>query len=146
MRHTCLALCFLALVAFGVNGAAASPADDIRARLEQWTDDFNAKKIEPVCDLFSRDLLSDVRGQGVANYETRCDLLTKALTDPSRTFHYSAEIHEILVEGDLAIVRLTWTSFLTPLNITTVEPGMDVFRKEPDGVWRIIRYMAYEAP
>jgi steroid delta-isomerase len=30
--------------------------------------------------------------------------------------------------------------------VTSVEPGMDVFRKEPDGSWKIIRYIAYEIP
>jgi hypothetical protein len=28
----------------------------------------------------------------------------------------------------------------------TKEPGLDVFRRQPDGTWRISRYMAYEAP
>jgi steroid delta-isomerase len=28
----------------------------------------------------------------------------------------------------------------------TKEPGLDVFRRQPDGKWRIARYMAYEAP
>ncbi len=44
--------------------ALADDAADIRARLEQWTEDFNAKRAEPVCDLFSKELLSTVRGQG----------------------------------------------------------------------------------
>jgi len=35
------------------------------------------------------------------------------------------------------VVRLTWTLFITPLNVTSVEPGIDVFRKEADGQWRI---------
>ena len=26
------------------------------------------------------------------------------------------------------------------------EPGLDVFRKQPDGSWKIARYIAYEAP
>ncbi|MCX5479048.1 hypothetical protein OSH08_08530 [Kaistia geumhonensis] len=34
---------------------------------------------------------------------------------------------------------------VTPGEIRVVEPGIDIFRKEADGRWRIIRYMAYEA-
>jgi hypothetical protein len=49
-----------------------------------------------------------------------------------------------IAENDIAIVRLTWTLFVAPLNVTSVEPGMDVFRKEADGKWRIVRYVAYE--
>jgi ketosteroid isomerase-like protein len=135
-----------ALVALAAAGgvALADDADDIRARIAQWTDDFNAKKLDTICDLFSKELISTVRGQGDANYETRCDLLRTSLTDPARGYHYDFEIREIIVEGDLAVVRLTWTLFLTPLNVTSTEPGMDVFRKEADGKWRIIRYLSYE--
>ncbi len=124
--------------------AFADDAADIRARLEQWTEDFNAKRAEPVCDLFSKELLSTVRGQGDKDYAMRCDLLTRSLGDPAREYHYESDIHEIIVEGDLAVVRLTWTLFITPLNVTSVEPGIDIFRKEADGKWRIIRYLSYE--
>ncbi|MCB1500683.1 MAG: nuclear transport factor 2 family protein [Bauldia sp.] len=126
---------------------AAAQADEsaaIRARLEQWTDDFNAGRSEPVCDLFSKELVSTVRGQGDLGYDDRCEILTRSLDDPARDYHYALDIHEIIVEGDLAVVRLTWTLFVTPLNVTAVEPGIDVFRREADGKWRIIRYLSYE--
>lgn len=138
-----LAFALLALAALPA-AARADDADDIRARLLQWTDDFNAKRIEPVCDLFSKELISTVRGQGDLGYTTRCDILTKSLADPARDFHYEVDIHEVIVSGDLAVVRLTWTLFVTPMNVTAVEPGMDVFRKEADGAWRIVRYLSYE--
>lgn len=138
-----LAITLLALAALP-GTARADDAEDIRARLLQWTDDFNAKRIEPVCDLFSKELISTVRGQGDLDYEARCDILTKSLADPARDFHYEVDIHEVIVSGDLAVVRLTWTLFVTPMNVTAVEPGMDVFRKEADGAWRIVRYLSYE--
>jgi ketosteroid isomerase-like protein len=125
--------------------AAADDAADIRARLEQWTTDFNEGRAEAACDLFSKELVSDFRGQGEAGYDTRCSLITKAIGDPSRKFHYDLEIKEIIVEGNLGVVRLVWRSQITPPNVTTEEPGIDIFRKEADGTWRIIRYMAFEA-
>jgi len=138
-----LAIALLALAALPAT-ARADDAEDVRARLYQWTDDFNAKRIEPVCDLFSKELISTVRGQGDTDYATRCGILTKSLADPARDFHYEVDIHEVIVSGDLAVVRLTWTLFITPMNVTAVEPGMDVFRKEADGAWRIVRYLSYE--
>ena len=138
-----LAIVLLALLLLP-GGAHADDADDIRARLHQWAEDFNAGRIEPVCDLFSKELISTVRGQGDRDYATRCDILTKSLADPARTYHYEADIHEVIVSGDLAVVRLTWTLFVTPMNVTAVEPGIDVFRKEADGRWRIVRYLSYE--
>ncbi len=142
MRTAATAISIL-LLAAGVP-ALADDAADIRARFEQWTDDFNHKRVEPVCDLFSRELLSTVRGQGDTDYATRCDILTKSLGDPARDYHYDLDLHEVIVEGDLAVVRLTWTLFITPLNVTAVEPGLDILRKEADGQWRIIRYLSYE--
>ena len=143
MTRTTAAAALLALL-FLPAAALADDAGDIRARLLEWTDDFNAGRIEPVCDLFSKELISTVRGQGDRDYATRCDILTKSINDPARDFHYEVDIHEVMVSGDLAVVRLTWTLFMTPLNVTVVEPGMDVFRKEADGRWRIVRYLSYE--
>lgn len=143
MRAILTGLSLLILAAFG-SAALADDAIEIRARLAQWTEDFNAKRAGPVCDLFSKELISTVRGQGEKDYETRCDILTRSLNDPGREYHYALDIHEVIVEGDLAVVRLTWTLFITPLNVTVVEPGIDIFRREPDGEWRIIRYLSYE--
>lgn len=142
MRAIVTALSLLMLTATGP--VLADDAADIRARLEQWTEDFNAKRAEPVCDLFSKELLSTVRGQGDKDYAARCDILTRSLNDAAREYHYELDLHEVIVEGDLAVARLTWTLFVTPLNVTAVEPGIDVFRKEADGQWRIIRYLSYE--
>jgi ketosteroid isomerase-like protein len=140
---------FAFLVAFAALMALAAPAaagdvDDIRNRLEQWTDAFNAGEKDGICDLFSKRAIADFRGQPERHYDEICALLHDSLDDPARNFHYGLEIHEIIVEGDLAVVRLTWTLFISPLNVTTVEQGMDVFRHEADGKWRIIRYLAYE--
>ena len=135
-----------ALAALLTTGATADEAATIRTRLEQWTDDFNAGRADAVCDLFSRKAISNYRGQPERRYEEICALLQDSLADPAREFRYALDVHEIIVEQDLAVVRLTWTLQISPLNLISVEPGMDVFRKEVDGEWRIIRYLAYEAP
>jgi uncharacterized protein (TIGR02246 family) len=139
--HIALA-CWLALAA--VPGARAAPADDIRQRLEQWTDDFNQGRADRVCDLFSKNAVSTYRGQPERTYDEICDLLLDSLADPARDYRYQLDIREIIVEGDLAVVRLVWMLFIAPFNITSVETGMDVFRREADGQWRIIRYLGYE--
>ena len=73
----------------------------------------------------------------------------RSATDRRRST-YSFDIKEIIVSGDMAIVRLVWTSRVSQDGssqvIETKEPGLDVFRRQPDGTWRIARYMAYEAP
>jgi steroid delta-isomerase len=142
MRYALVGLA--AAVAIAAGAARADDAADIRARLEQWTEDFNQKRAEPVCDLFSKELLSTVRGQGDKDYAARCDILTRSLNDAAREYHYDLDLHEVIVEGNLGVARLTWTLFISPLNVTSVEPGIDIFRKEADGKWRIVRYLAYE--
>jgi steroid delta-isomerase len=77
-------------------------------------------------------------------------LLKRSLGDASKTYRYALAIQEILVEGDLAVVRLTWTLTVrgkdAASETTAEEPGIDVFRRQGDGTWRISRYLAYESP
>jgi uncharacterized protein (TIGR02246 family) len=133
--------------------ASAQPADAksaIRAALVQWTNDFNARDPSRICDLFAKDLRYDFRGLPERDYDALCGLLHKALADLTKQLIYSHDIREIIVSGDLAIVRLTWTVLVTVPGVANAaesrEPGLDVFRRQPDGNWKIIRYIAYEAP
>lgn len=147
-----LATAVLALVLFAAPAgrALAGNADDsIRASLEQWTKDFNGGNADVVCNLFSPELRYDFRGYPERGYEDICALLHRSLRDASKRYAYSLDIREIIVSGDLAVVRLAWTLTVTLPNgqvVTSVEPGMDVLRKGTDGQWKIIRYVAYELP
>jgi len=135
-----------ALLILAPAGAAhADAAGEIRERLLQWTADFNAGSKAAACDLFSKTLIADYRGAPETDYAARCRLLERAIDNPTHRFHYADPlIKEIIVEGDLAVVRIEWTETVTPGDITLIEPGMDIFRKETDGKWRIIRYIAYD--
>jgi uncharacterized protein (TIGR02246 family) len=140
----------LALFALPARAAAeASAESEIRAALAKWTADFNAGKAEAVCQLFAPDLAYDFRGYPERGYQDVCARLQRSLGDASKSYSYALDIREILVSGDLAVVRLVWTLTVTLPNgqaVTSVEPGMDVFRRQADGTWKIIRYLAYQAP
>ncbi len=141
------------LVSLAIGPAIAQPASpdaDIRAALVQWTNDFNAGRVDKVCDLFAPSLRADVRNAGERDFDTQCQLLRKALADPERAYSYAFDLKEILAEGDIAVVRLSWTT-TTRVKSTgqvaiTIDDGLDVFGRGSDGRWRIIRYMAYERP
>ena len=141
--------CFLAILLVSP-AAAQSPEAEIRAALTQWTSDFNAGHADKVCDLFAPSLRADVRGAAERDFDTQCKLLRKALADPERASSEAFSLKEIVTEGDMAAVRLTWTTTTrvkaTGQLSTTVYPGLDVFGKGSDGVWRIIRYMSFERP
>jgi steroid delta-isomerase len=140
----------LTLFASPLRAATAEHAEDaIRAALHKWTQDFNAGNAEAACSLFAPELRYDFRGYPERGYQDICTRLQRSLGDASKTYAYALDIREILVSGDLAVVRLVWTLTVTLPDgqaVTSVEPGMDVFRRQADGTWKIIRYIAYEAP
>jgi uncharacterized protein (TIGR02246 family) len=145
---TLLAACGALTGAPALADTAADKA--IRDALSKWTADFNARDATRICDLFAPDLRYDFRGSPERDYNAMCSLLHRALSDQSKKITYSFDIKEIIVSGDIAIVRLVWTSKVSQKGSSQVtetkEPGLDVFRRQPDGKWRIARYMAHEAP
>ncbi|MGA8644309.1 MAG: nuclear transport factor 2 family protein [Candidatus Binatus sp.] len=145
-----LAMLLVASRASAVDDDSAAIQNQIRVELEKWKLDFNAADASQVCGLFAPDLISNFRGQPEDTYNSLCANMQAALTDPAKTYHYDLEIKEILVSADLAVVRLVWTLKVRPKHggseETTREPGMDIFRRQPDGTWKISRYMAYESP
>jgi steroid delta-isomerase len=130
------------------SSASGNPTTLIRAALERWRDDFNAGRPGHICDLFAHDLRYDFQGLPEQNYALLCNRLHLALANHTQSYHYGLDIKEIIVSGDLAVVRLTWTSTLTDKDgrqVTEDEPGLDVFGRDTGGEWKIIRYMSYPA-
>jgi ketosteroid isomerase-like protein len=128
----------------------ASPDAEIRATLVQWMEDFNAGRVDKVCDIFAPSLRADNKGVGERDFDAQCGHLKSVLGDPARSFSYALDLKEIVAEGDMAAVRLVWT-LTTRVKATgktdaTEEQGLDVFGRGSDGKWRIIRFMAYERP
>jgi ketosteroid isomerase-like protein len=130
--------------------SATEPGEAIRNAIADWTKAFNSHEAGRVCALFSRDLVADYQGQPERSYEELCRLLSDSLKDPEKSYRYAADVREVLVSGRLAVVRLVWTLHVSrkdgrPVE-TVKEPGIDVFRLEPDGSWKIFRYLAYPMP
>jgi len=94
-------------------GAAQHAEEEIRARLAKWTQDFNAGKADAVCSLFSPELRYDFRGYPERGYADICARLTRSLADSSKRYAYALDVREILVSGDIAVVRLVWTLTVT---------------------------------
>jgi uncharacterized protein (TIGR02246 family) len=149
--RTCLrgGLVSLALISPAVTQGDTPAQAAIRAALTQWMADFNAGRAEKVCDLFAHDLVAQYRGQPERGWDALCDLLRRSLADRDKSYSYALAIREILVKGDLAVVRLTWTLKVRgkdAAETTSVEPGIDIFRRQADGSWKISRYIGYESP
>ena len=138
---------FLLFLSGNVPAVSGDAATEVKSALTQWMSDFNAGKTDRVCDLFAPDVRADFRGYPTRDHQAVCDLLTKSLANKTRAFSYALDIKEIVVFGDMAVVRLVWTLTIKEKDggeIKSVEPGMDVFQRQADGSWKIVRYMAYE--
>jgi steroid delta-isomerase len=113
-----------------VSSAQAQSADEtaIRDALTAWTQNF--------------------RGAPERSFDNICSLLRRSLADTTKRYSYTPNIKEVIVSGDLAVVRLVWTLKVkragAAREAVSREPGIDIFRKQPDGSWKIIRYLAYE--
>jgi uncharacterized protein (TIGR02246 family) len=122
--------------------------NEIRSALEKWRAAFNDRDESLVCDIFAPDLVANYQGAPERDYASLCQALQTALRDPAGTYHYSLKISEILVYGDTAVVRLTWTLEIEEGDgpkETVEETAVDIFRHQTDGSWKISRYLAYPA-
>lgn len=146
-----IALALVAVAASTLGAAQAQAATDakaaIREALETWRKDFNSQNPAKICDLFAPDLVADFQGQPQRNFGQICDLLVTSLANPKRRYSYNLDIKEIIVSGDLAVARLVWILEIKSDGgaqpQTLEQPAMDVFRRETDGSWRIIRFLGY---
>ena len=141
------ALLTFACFACTASAQPSTPDAKIRGALSKWTEDFNAGNKNEVCAIFAPDLRYDYRGFPERGYQDICSTLQRSLSDRAARYTYALAIKEILVAGDLAVVRLVWTLTVTSRDgaaAVSQEPGMDVFRRQADGRWKIVRYIAYE--
>ena len=129
--------------------ARVDPAGDeaaIRARLSDWATAFNARDAAGVCDLFAPDLRYSLPDLAEGTRETLCANLARVLARPDPVRAYAPpRIHEVILAGDVAVVRLTWTLTTEAAGgrETALEEGLDVFRRQPDGRWSIARFLAF---
>jgi uncharacterized protein (TIGR02246 family) len=130
--------------------AAAEPESGetaVRRVLAQWPKDFNARNKAGVFAFFAPDLVASYPGQPDRDFEAMCKHLGAALDQPTRRFRYDApQIHQVMVSGDLAVVRLTWTLHITAdkeEEKVVREHGMDVFKRQKDGTWKCAISYAY---
>jgi len=141
-----------ATILLGVVAATPAHSDEpsdqaaITKRLQRWAEAFNTRDAAGVCDVFAPDLVSTVPEVLNGNRTALCTRLAALLAKPELSLHYdSPDIREIIVSGDIAVVRLFWT--LTARKggeqSVTDEAGIDIFKRQPDGRWSIARFMSF---
>jgi uncharacterized protein (TIGR02246 family) len=152
-----LLLCLLLLPVYsaGQSKSKAEPSSEadaaaIRSALENWLKASNSRDAEGMGKVWAADAVASVPGQIDADFNAiRAGEKNAATrTDISRTM--SLEIEEIQVSGDLGFVRDTWT-FTTKWTRTGEVTraklrGVEIWRRQADGSWKIIRSLSYLDP
>lgn len=132
---------------------SSSPASDaaaIRDALEQWPRDFSAKNTDAVCGLFAPNTIVIYPGTPDRTYDDMCTQF-RTIFSGEKQFTYSPpEIAEIVVDSDVAAVRLIWRLEVRDaagaVLERTAENGVDVFERQPDGSWKIRISHAFPVP
>ena len=148
MSIPALCLGLAAVMSTGSPGLADDAADkaEITARLNRFSDAFNARDGAAACDLFAPDLVATIPLGRDVGRDRLCGNLGRLLSIKELQLRYDhPEIDEIIVSGDIAVVRLVWTLTARKGDLadTTQEGGLDVFRRQPDGRWSIARMAAF---
>jgi steroid delta-isomerase len=144
---TCLCLMVALVAAPATFADEAADKAAITERLRSFSDAFNARDDARICDIFAPDLIASIPLAPEATRPVVCENLNRVLSKQELQLHYDyPDIKEIIIAGDIAIVRLIWTLTVQSGDEkeTTREGGIDIFRREPDGRWSIIRMAAVD--
>jgi len=129
--------------------AESADAAAIRQRFEDWTAAVKGQRFADLCDLFVEDAIGETLDAPPRGRDRICDDLRR-LGESARSYRYDLELREIAVFGDMAVVRPTWTLTVSggglPGPVTVREIGLDVLRRDPDGTWRVVRFLAAAEP
>jgi ketosteroid isomerase-like protein len=143
---TCL--CLIAVSAAATPACADETADKaaITMRLRGFSDAFNTRDEAGLCDIFAPDLIATMPPKLETSREAICGNISRLFGRRDLRLHYDyPEISEIIVSGDIAVVRIKWTLTVHKgaRHDTTPEGGIDVFRRQPDGRWSIARMATF---
>lgn len=135
----------LCLAATPVAARAPDPSAEaeVRASLHGLADGFSSNDAEKVIGYLSRDmhLIHPLRGE--VGYDDFAGGIraASARPDPTRK-RVAIELDHLYLSGDLAVTGITWRTTITaPDGKVTLrgERDQEVWRREPDGKWRLFR-------
>ena len=132
------------LLVFAASSVSASPADDeakIRAALARWVKSFNSGDLKAAAQVWAPDLDGWAPEGADDTFAQEQEYAAKASGKlPGAT--YALQINEVIVSGDLAVCRDTWTE--TPRADSAKARtfrSFEVWRRQPDGSWKIARWI-----
>lgn len=152
MRSTAFRFPIALMVALAACTQAPVPVPDtseadeaaIRASSDAFLAGFNAGDVTAMADLYAEDAIA-IPPDGPPT-EGR-DAILQSLSEYFELFTatQTATTDEIILRGDLAVARGTWSSRETPKaggeEVTRNGKWMEVQRRQADGSWKVWRWM-----
>ena len=122
---------------------------EIRSSLAAWVDAFRRDDKRAMAQVWAPDILGWAPGQPPYTYAQVEPDLRAAPQPPRVRPEIQLAIEEVLVSDDLALVRDIWTfrrRFGSDSVLTQRLLGYEIWRPQPDGKWRIARYLSAPEP
>jgi ketosteroid isomerase-like protein len=154
MRISLSILIFLVGFATGLGAQTTQHERDLetlRAAIIRSGEAFNARDHAAMMAPVARDLVLTYPGIPDMGYDSLSAGYRRMVDRPAGvTARTVPTVEEVLVSGDLAVIRITWTTTVTetsPARSTTRQMrDMQVWRREADGGWKFFRGMHFRNP
>jgi ketosteroid isomerase-like protein len=140
-----LATCTLP-AALGQTNEDAQAESQIRRALDHWVEAANRQDWKAALDVWAPDLIGWYPGQPEITYPQ--EVANASRPPSSRTTTYQVKVNEVIVSGSLAVLRDTWvfTSHTSSGDSTEKVRSFEIWRRQPDGAWRISRWISAPEP
>ncbi|HEY0156545.1 MAG TPA: nuclear transport factor 2 family protein [Thermoanaerobaculia bacterium] len=142
MRVLPLLLLFAAACATAPN--PARDEETLRQAIVRSAAAFNANDAEAIISQYAPDALLSYPGLPDLDYDTLKKSYAEMVKRPAGSAHTTPTIEEVLVSGDLGVIRVRWTT-TTPEGTRQMK-DLQVWRRDRDGTWRFARGMHYRMP
>ena len=152
LRPLLLLLAALAPAAAGAQQRdSARAVAEIRAKILRGAEGFERGDPAMILAHYARDVVLSYPGEPDMRYDTLAagyaQLRARPATVTART---TPTFDEILVSGDMAVVRVRWTTTIADAaagrSSTRRMKDLQVWRRERDGAWMFVRGMHYREP
>ena len=122
----------------------------IRAAVIRTGTAFNQQLPDTILSFYSKEILVSFPGVPDTKYRDFAAAFNKMMSDTTVKRITKDSIEEIIVSGDMAVVRVNWITTTIqqspPGQTTRIARDLQVWRKEQDGDWKFFRGMWFREP
>jgi uncharacterized protein (TIGR02246 family) len=141
------ALALMPALATPAHATAGADEAEIRAALHAWVEASNRGDVEAMSSIWAPDLVGWYPGMPDYTYEVAMAQKKAAAEKPNQPppARTEVDIVEVMLAGDMAVVRDIWTFTGTrpdKSTSTTKIKSYEVWARQPDKHWKISRWIS----